>query len=333
VEVVLSNEKDAIVIEKKKIVIPKFSLDSKGVTLPPKEWSAKWCGTKSEHLHYFGNNLKLPGFAKVLNEGFVIPFSAYFKHLEKIPGDLLKNTTSDSVDLINKAIIDTEIDPDFLAEIKKVLLEKNPNNKPWILRSSTNAEDLVGFNGAGLYNSEILHDSSKLKEVIKRVWASVFSPKAYQERDLFKIEHDQVGMAILCQPLISDKIIAKGVAMTWSNIHPDFGSFLVNVQNSKGDVTDSSGVPEQIVLYVNDTILVQEVISRSNLMEKGQKHILDEDQLFKLWKVLNLIKRSNLGKEWQKYGCAADVEFMICDHDGEIFITVVQVRPYLIPRN
>lgn len=51
-----------------------------------------------------------------------------------------------------------------------------------IFRSSTNVEDLPGFNGAGLYSSEPLdfkfcQDWEAMSKVIKNVWASVWTKR------------------------------------------------------------------------------------------------------------------------------------------------------------
>ena len=59
-------------------------------------------------------------------------------------------------------------------------------------RSSTNAEDLNGFNGAGLYSSysgKLNHVKKTPQKAIKKVWASLWNFNAFEERDYFKINH------------------------------------------------------------------------------------------------------------------------------------------------
>src|SRR5690606_19371794 len=80
------------------------------------------------------------------------------------------------------------------------------------LRSSTNAEDLANFNGAGLYSSESYKPEKKgkeleraekiaeLKRALKVVWASIWNLRAYEEREYFKIPHDQVMMGVQVNP-------------------------------------------------------------------------------------------------------------------------------------
>jgi pyruvate,water dikinase len=77
-----------------------------------------------------------------------------------------------------------------------------------IIRSSTNCEDLPGFNGAGLYESVPLSSSSlslafslsptdthhPLKRAIKEVYASMWRYRAFSERDMFHLDHRDAEM-------------------------------------------------------------------------------------------------------------------------------------------
>ena len=56
--------------------------------------------------------------------------------------------------------------------------------KGLFVRSSSNAEDLPNFNGAGLYSTvPNVRDESKLTEAIKTVWASLWNFEAYEARE------------------------------------------------------------------------------------------------------------------------------------------------------
>ena len=51
------------------------------------------------------------------------------------------------------------------------------------VRSSTNAEDLPGFNGAGLYDTVAnVRGKAALGEAVKQVWASLWNLRAVEER-------------------------------------------------------------------------------------------------------------------------------------------------------
>jgi hypothetical protein len=80
-------------------------------------------------------------------------------------------------------------------------------------RSSTNAEDLPNFNGAGLYTTvPNCRTDSQLLEGIKTVWASVWNYEAYEARESFGMNHFGVYPAVLIQEGIDAD--SAGVAIT-----------------------------------------------------------------------------------------------------------------------
>ncbi len=127
----------------------------------------------------------------IFNGTFVVPFSHYHKHVylthqvstaiyyayELTKGkDFSINKFKAVQEAIRQAPIDHELVVNVIERIKK------HNMTSVIFRSSTNAEDLPGFNGAGLYESvpligSDLHDAQKVGSAIKKVWASVWKPK------------------------------------------------------------------------------------------------------------------------------------------------------------
>src|ERR1041384_5434571 len=67
-------------------------------------------------------------------------------------------------------------------------------------RSSTNAEDLPNFSGAGLYSTvPNVRTDQQLMEAIKTVWASVWNYEAYEARESFGMSHFAVYPAVLIQ--------------------------------------------------------------------------------------------------------------------------------------
>ena len=84
------------------------------------------------------------------------------------------------------------------------------------LRSSTNAEDLANFSGAGLYTSTSAYgsDPDRLPSVrIRRVWASVWSWRAFEERTFWGIDHDAVYMGVAVSLAFPEEA-ANGVLLT-----------------------------------------------------------------------------------------------------------------------
>jgi phosphohistidine swiveling domain-containing protein len=73
------------------------------------------------------------------------------------------------------------------------------------LRSSTDAEDLVGYAGAGLYDSfgNVRFTKDDLAIYIKKIWASVWNDRAFLDREENGIDHSQVFAAVLIQEIIN----------------------------------------------------------------------------------------------------------------------------------
>ncbi len=117
------------------------------------------------------------------------------------------------------------------------------------VRSSTNAEDLAGFSGAGLYDTvPNARGPEAVLTAIKKVWASVWNLAAYEERELYRIDHRQVYGAVLVQ--IGIDATAAGVLVTAHPTDPtDTHTFTINAKSGLGiRVVDGKKVPE-ILLY------------------------------------------------------------------------------------
>jgi phosphoenolpyruvate synthase/pyruvate phosphate dikinase len=116
------------------------------------------------------------------------------------------------------------------------------------VRSSTNAEDLAGFNGAGLYDTVANVVGKKaIGDAMKVVWASGWNLRAVDEREAFGIDHRQVFGAVLIQ--IGVNATAAGVLVTknlWDPTDPN--SYTINAKWGLGmRVVEGQRVPEQII--------------------------------------------------------------------------------------
>src|SRR5690606_33836733 len=99
-------------------------------------------------------------------------------------------------DYIKAAPLDTVFGNMLLAKLQA----KFPNVNRIRFRSSTNAEDLDGFTGAGLYESKTgdpTDPDDHVFDELKKVWASVWLFRAFEERSFRSIDHMSVGMAML----------------------------------------------------------------------------------------------------------------------------------------
>jgi hypothetical protein len=207
--------------------------------------------------------------------GFGLPFFYYQRHMREHGLDKRLDTLladprfaadvvwrKQALEGMQRAIREAPIDPTVLAAIYKRVRIKLDGRGAFV-RSSTNAEDLEGFNGAGLYDTvPNVRGKRALGDAIKQVWASLWNFRAVEERSLFGIDHQQVYAGVLIQ--VGVDATAAGVLIT-TNLydHEDRESFTINAKRGLGiRVVAGTRVPEQIVfdLVNNGT----RIISRSD---------------------------------------------------------------------
>jgi pyruvate,water dikinase len=277
---------------------------------------------------------------------FAIPLFYYHQHLTE-------NGLWDDVDAM-LADPSFQADPDVrasrLAELRTAIeaaplnaafydavLDKLDTDFPGVrmrFRSSTNAEDLGAFTGAGLYTSKTGDPNDPDKPVdraIKQVWASVWGQRAYEEREYWGIDHTQVGMALLSHRSYPDED-ANGVAIT-ANLFDPSGlepAFYVNVQVGEESVVQPEpGVTsDQLLYYYNLPNQPIVYIARSNLVEVGQT-VLDAEQIHELGVALDAIHRYFAPAYGSLPFYAMDTEFKFeRDDAGVSRLHLKQARPY-----
>jgi len=201
------------------------------------------------------------------------------------------------------------------------------------LRSSTNAEDLPGFSGAGLYTSvgcDLPDGAAVFEQKLKVVWASTFNHAAFVEREFYRIDQRQVRMAVLVHASFADEA-ANGVALT-QNLFDDLRpAYFINAQVGDISVANPSGaaVPEQVLYYTYYQTAEYEVMSRSSLsphvavLTDAQYEEL-AGQLLRLRNHFNPIWCQIPGASMVDPNCALDVEWKL-DAAGQIWVK--QARP------
>lgn len=267
-EVAAANEKRAAV---KSIDIPEADLVT--ADLEPSETMDKTdetrFGPKASNLGII-INANLEGFS--VPEGFGIPFHYYAAHLAAHgldkqladfladPGDASERKTK--LEAFRKAVEKAPLDTELRAKIE-LALAALPADRGVFVRSSTNAEDLDNFSGAGLHDTKPnVKGLDAVCDAVKAVWASTWTLRAYEARRHAGIDQTKVFGAVLVQVAVA--ATAAGVVAT---VHPtdptDERNYTINAKSGLGiAVVDGRKIPESLIVsWYNHGI---RVLSRSD---------------------------------------------------------------------
>lgn len=204
--------------------------------------------------------------------------------------------------------------------------------KGLFVRSSSNAEDLPNFNGAGLYTTvPNVRDEGKLIEAIKTVWASLWNFEAYEARERAGIDHAKTYMAVLIQEGVEAE--SAGVMITTDPYDRDNRrAIYISAKRGLGiKVVEGKRIAEQIIFGVRSNSV--RVLTRSEeesllafddrggvreVPVSGERAVLTDGVVRRLARAAALVKRVFGGKE-------QDIEWVF--KAGQIYI--VQSRPYI----
>lgn len=306
--------------------------------------------------------------------GFGVPFHEYQHHLQHnglqqqlnllINDPAWRDDTQDphwqkrgqQLTALRQSIQNAPLDPATLQRISARIKEQMGDAGVFV-RSSTNAEDLAGFNGAGLYDTvPNVKGDAALEVAIKKVWASLWNLRAVQERHAFGIDDHQVFAAVLIQKGVN--ATAAGVLVTQDIFTRQPDTYTINAKWGLGmRVVEGQKIPEQI-LYDRSNHGTR-ILSRSDektmltfdpeggikeIALPPQKGILSEARARRLGDMVGLLlnhfpdKNSAEAQCQQKHSKLAakrlcgeippqvlDIEWVL---EGETF-WIVQARPYV----
>lgn len=231
---------------------------------------------------------------------------------------------------LRKAIKKAEVPAD-LADALDAMHAALPPGTSARCRSSTNNEDLEGFNGAGLYDSYTHRaDEGRIAKTIKQVWASLWNFRAFEERELYRIDHFVSAMGVLVHPNFDDER-ANGVAVTKNIYDANWPGMYINVQVGETLVTnpDPGATPDEILVQVlpPDDALEVQYIRRSSLVPGGGT-VLSPAELQGLVGYFARIQRhfAPLYGHRPDDGFAMDVEFKVDVRGG---LVIKQARPWV----
>ena len=253
---------------------------------------------------------KAANFGEIVNSGtqakpipvpemaFAIPFYYYDQHIKtngigEFIAQLLNDKKFKEDPAYRKSKLEELQDRIKAAPISKDLVnqvEKRINYfkdfESFRFRSSTNAEDLEGFSGAGLYTSKSAkknHATKTIEVAIKKVWASLWGWRAFEERDYFKIDHAGCAMGILVHRSFPNED-ANGVLVT-KNLYNGNRGFTVNVQfKDYSIVFPEPGVLHDQIMIIGWSLqpgedFTIEYLSFSNLEELNGARVMTDREL------------------------------------------------------
>lgn len=288
------------------------------------------------------------GFA-VPKDAFAIPVSHFVDHLES-SGALglllaLENDASMKLDRIRRgeqlqqirtAILEAPVATELL-EAVTAQIRTRFGDQVVRLRSSSNAEDLPGFNGAGLYQSasaQLDEPDATVEDAIRTVWASLYRDRGYDERTLYGVDQTQVAMGVLIHAALEDEM-ANGVVITRNLYDPMRGDiYTVNAQLGEASVTNPApGVTTEQFIYrvpprfpLTTTMTLSSLAEPANVLSEPETTNLGcsatfvNQQLRPLFDPTSTLPHYALDIEWKLMGPNRSLVFK-------------QVRPYPFPES
>jgi phosphoenolpyruvate synthase/pyruvate phosphate dikinase len=303
-------------------------------------------GAKSANL---GEMLfaRLPGFT--VPDGFTVPFYWYDKFMKDNGFDKEIDELLDTYDFIQNPRFRRQKLEELRAKIqaaefndplKQQIVQKwkvQLGGRSVFVRSSSNAEDLPNFSGAGLYSSvPNVKKEADLIEAVKKVWASLWKFEAYEARMRNYVDQQSVYMSALIQ--LSVDMNGGGVMISKDPFDDENKNavYISAVCGHNSNVVNNNGIPEQIlfnpksnsviVMTLSDQINSLKFSDDGGLVETpdkcanpATKRILSDLQARSLAKIALSIRRI-FGNNAEQ-----DIEWGIMN--GRIYI--VQARPYI----
>ena len=317
-------------------------------------------------------------------KGYALPFALYhqFMHLTRCANDLTalcsggksmslfqhveqliqeqtfqqnKQVREQALSELRDIIETAEVPQALIDKIEQVRLFWEPEGEPFTqklrVRSSTNNEDLEGFNGAGLYDS-VTHKpkEGKLINSVKQVWASLWTNRAFDERRVHRIDHLKTYMGVLIHPNYGDEQV-NGVAITKNIYNPGWEGFYINAQYGEISISNPepietengllNPIPDEFIMTrlpasVSGYAWETQFIRHSNIdtvydAPVSTENVLTDNEIDTLRKNLRIIHRHFKDLYQGDDDFAIDIEFKITETDdgsrGELAIK--QARPWV----
>jgi hypothetical protein len=240
---------------------------------------------------------------------------------------------------VRDTILNYPVDPALVREVEAAVRSRFGSERVRF-RSSSNTEDLPGFNGAGLYTStsaQLGDDSHRVEDALRIVWASLYNARAYDERAYARIDDASVAMGVLVHAAFLTEQ-ANGVAVSRNLLDPTRGDiYYLNAQAGEASVTNPApGVAtEQLVYRWNrdPPIIYQSGSSLLRALSSTRAQVLDPDEVVDLSCALHTVHdlfSPQLNAAGDNPWFAMEVEFKFLGPERKLLIK--QARPHSFGR-
>lgn len=333
----------------KEVLVPRVDASLRGVT-PLADRSFADLPAIGGKAAQFAELSRIPlcGPATVPAGAFAIPVAHYLEHFERSGAraqlESLRQSPTFGSDPVERAaglekvrllIESVPLDPALESEVQAAIQERFAG-KSLRFRSSSNVEDLAGFNGAGLYTSEGVDADALAGEVssaVRQVWASLWNDRAYSERDFYNVDQSAVAMAVLVHEGFPSER-ANGVAISRNVLEPTRGDvYYMNAQVGEALVTNPApGVQSDEFTYSpngHQKFVYQQRSSFSPL-----RPVLNPEEVSLLACSLGAIHegfRAFLDPEHKNPAFAVDIEFKLMDAERRLVIK--QARSFALGKS
>lgn len=190
----------------------------------------------------------------------------------------------------------------------------------FVVRSSSNAEDLESFSAAGIYESvNRVSTANKLFDAIRKVWASLLSPRSVRLRQEVGISLDDSYMGVVVQEEVPSTM--GGVMVTTNPLNRDgFRDVYVNVASQVTSIVGGETLPYQCLFNV--------VEGGGRTLSMGDfKADINESQkvLLQRLSIAGKLLQSHFSPDYT-FGSPVDIEWLA----NESGAYILQLRPYAV---
>lgn len=264
-------------------------------------------------------------------KGIALPFSLQRQFLETSPQiqqaigklKMALELEADEIDSLcvslQKMILKTRIPDSIRNKIDRMITQELSGVSNFVVRSSSNAEDLENFSAAGIYESvNHITSTEKIFEGIKLVWASLVSSRSVRLRQQSGISLDQSYMGVIIQEEVDTGM--GGVMVTKNPMDKsDFRNTYINVSlKSVIDIVQGAELPMQY-LY-NSVEGGGYTLSLGSATEDLSKERLDILQKIAF---AGRLMQSHFSPDYT-FSQPVDIEWLV-NNQGVFFL---QLRPY-----